>query len=307
MHAEFQAVGDRLRRRSEAGGEDRSSYPTRRAGRTPRTGPNAPQRGPRRPGVIAGPILALTLAAGALGPAGLSGCITNPVTGRTSVNVFSVQEDIQMGSAYFDEVKAEGPLVTSGPELTMVRRVMARLVAVSDDPGYEWEVVLIDNPETVNAFALPGGKMAVYTGILPVTGTETGLAVVMGHEIGHVIAQHGTSRMTRELGFSVVLDWLGSEYGEDKAKLASAVKQYGVSLPFGRGDEMDADHTGLIYMARAGYDPREAAAFWQRMEDATGGGPPEWLSTHPSHGSRIGQMEELMPEAMEVWRASGGS
>lgn len=235
---------------------------------------------------------------------GPSGCATNPVTGRSEFNLLSIDQDIQMGNEAWVQILSESNLVKSGPDYDRVVRVMNRLVAVSDDPGYEWEVVLIKDDAMVNAFALPGGKMAVYTGILPVTRTDEGLAVVMGHEIGHVIARHGTSRVTKHIGADLLLQLLGSQTGENKAALAQAAIQYGVLMPNGRNAELDADHTGLIYMARAGYDPRESVDFWGRMAASGGEAPPEWLSTHPSHGSRIDQMEELMPEALKIYNGN---
>ena len=233
----------------------------------------------------------------------LSACTTTPVTGSRTFNLFSASDDVELGREAYGQILAGERLVTSGPELQRVRRVMQRLVAVADDAGYEWEVTLIDDDQTVNAFALPGGKMAVYTGILPVCQNEAGLAVVMGHEIGHVVAQDGSARITRSIGVEGVRQFLNlGKYDE--------LAQTGVSLllemPYGRKDESEADHIGLIYMARAGYDPREAVAFWGRMAQGGGGGPPEFLSTHPSHESRIQRLGELMPDALEVWQAAGG-
>lgn len=230
-----------------------------------------------------------------------TGCQTTPVTGTRSFNLFSPQEDVELGREAYGQILAGQRIVTSGPELRMVERVCKRLVAVSDDPGYEWEVTLIDDDSVVNAFALPGGKMAVYTGILPVCGSEAGLAVVMGHEIGHVVAQHGTQRMSRSMGAEAMLQFvnLGDYQG-----LAEAGYSLLVELPYGRGDESESDHIGLIYMARAGYDPREAPRFWQRMASGSGGGPPEFLSTHPSHETRVADLQELMPEALAVYQRS---
>jgi predicted Zn-dependent protease len=231
-------------------------------------------------------------------------CHTTPVTGRRSLNAFSTQDDIQLGNEAYQQVLAGQKLVKAGPEAEMVKRIMTRLAAVSDDAGYQWEVNLIDDPAMVNAFALPGGKMAVYTGILPVATSETGLAVVMGHEIGHVIARHGTERMTSSLGLDAVLQFLNIG---DYAGLAQTGLELIVNRPFGRAQESEADEIGLVYMARAGYDPREAIAFWQRMEELGGSGGPEFLSTHPSHETRIERLKEKMPEALEIWRqASGG-
>ncbi|MEQ1894775.1 MAG: M48 family metallopeptidase, partial [Planctomycetota bacterium] len=226
-------------------------------------------------------------------------CHTSPVTGRRSLNAFSTGQDIELGREAYAQVLSEQKLVSTGKNHEMVARAMTRLSAVADDAGYEWEVSLIQDDKTVNAFALPGGKMAVYTGILPVCQSETGLAVVMGHEIGHVVARHGTERMTSTLGVDVLLSLLNIG---DYTQLAQMGLDVLVNLPNGRAQESEADEIGLIYMARAGYDPREAVAFWERMESLGGGGPPEFLSTHPSHETRVERLKAKLPEALEVWR-----
>lgn len=252
-----------------------------------------------------GAAVAATLAL-ALGPAVSTGCVTNPVTGRSSLNVFSTQDDMKLGADAFAEIKADPRVVRSGPEKALVERCMQRLVAsipAEQDPGYPWEIVLIEDDATVNAFALPGGKMAVYTGILPICQDETGLAVVMGHEIGHVIARHGTSRLTSSLGAQTATGLLDGYLGgnaQAATELTNAVLGLGL-LAYGRGDESDADHTGLVYMARAGYDPRESTAFWSRMAQLGGGAPPEFLSTHPSHETRVERLTALMPEAVAIY------
>lgn len=231
-----------------------------------------------------------------------SGCQTVPVTGRQAFNAFPPEWDNDIGAQAYQEILAPEKLVTSGSQLAMVERVMQRLVAVADDNGYQWEVRLIDNPQVVNAFALPGGKMAVYTGILPVCQDEAGLAVVMGHEIGHVVARHGAQRMSQAAGIELIFQlWNGGQ----TAELARMAVQLAVEMPYGRSHETEADHIGLMYLARAGYDPQRAVEFWERMASATGEGPPEFLSTHPSHETRIRQLKELLPEAERQRRAAG--
>jgi len=247
------------------------------------------------------PVLASALAASLL-----AACAAVPVTGRQSANLFSPEDDVALGGQAYEEILAPERIVTSGPQKEMVERVMQRLVAVADDSGYQWEVRLIQNDEVVNAFALPGGKMAVYTGILPVTQDETGLAVVMGHEIGHVVARHGTERMTQQIGADMIAQWAAGRVGGDP-QLWDLGKSLMVSLPWGRKQELEADHIGLIYMAKAGYDPRRAADFWKRMSQGGGGAPPEWLSTHPSDERRIHQIEGLLPEAVKVYQATGAT
>ena len=164
-------------------------------------------------------------------------CLTSPVTGRTSFNPFPKSEDVKLGTEAYDQVLAEAKVVPSGPGHDMVARAMKRLVAVCDDKSYPWEVNLLQDDQTVNAFALPGGKMAVYTGILPVCKNETGLAVVMGHEIGHVVARHGTQRMTTTLGMNVVMQLLNLG---DYTQLATTLVDLTFNLPFGRTQESDA-------------------------------------------------------------------
>jgi predicted Zn-dependent protease len=236
----------------------------------------------------------------------VAGCRTTPVTGRLALNVFSTQDDIRLGNEAYSQVLEGAEVVRSGEDHERVVRVMQRLAAVADDAGFEWEVNLMRDDQTVNAFALPGGKMAVYTGILPVCQSEAGLAVVMGHEIGHVVAGHGTERMTQSLGAELVLSFI--QRG-DYAQLARLGSEYFIQRPFGRRHESEADEIGLVYMARAGYDPREAVEFWKRMQAKSGGGPPEFLSTHPSHETRIELLQEKLPEALEIWRkaTAGGS
>jgi predicted Zn-dependent protease len=228
-------------------------------------------------------------------------CQTTPVTGKHALNLFTPEQDVELGREAYQEVLQGQHLITSGADYERVKRVMDRLVTVADDRGYEWEVSLIDDPKTANAFALPGGKMAVYSGILPVCKTEAGLAVVMGHEIGHVVAQHGTQRMSRSMGAEALLNLANLGKWED---LATAGYGFLVDMPFGRGEESEADHIGIVYMARAGYDPREAIEFWGRMAASGGDEPPEFLSTHPSHATRIHDLEALLPEAQKAYEAS---
>lgn len=238
-----------------------------------------------------------------------TGCFTVPVTGRSQFNLFDTADDLALGKeAYVSVLKeSEGQLVRTGPEVELVRKVVDRIAAVSDDPGFEWEANVIRDPEMVNAWCMPGGKIAVYTGILPVCQGETGLAVVLGHEIAHAIARHGTSRMSDTLVAQLGLEVAAAssdEVAAYKEALALSV-QLLVLMPFGRDDELEADHIGLIYMARAGYDPREAVDFWRRMSELSGDGGPEFLSTHPSNENRIAAIERLLPEAIAVYEASG--
>jgi predicted Zn-dependent protease len=238
-------------------------------------------------------------------------CATVPVTGRKSLILIPEGQELALGADAYNQVLSESELVTSGDDLEMVRRAGRRIAAVSHRPDYEWEFNLI-REDQANAFCLPGGKVAVYTGILPITQTEAGLAVVMAHEIAHAIARHGGERMTDQLAFQlggVGLDALLRNKSEKTRTLLLTAYgvggTVGVLLPFGRKQESEADHIGLVYMAKAGYDPREAASFWQRMDESSGGGaPPEWLSTHPSHDTRIQDINQWLPEAMKHYEAS---
>jgi predicted Zn-dependent protease len=243
-------------------------------------------------------LLAGLAAASFLAPA----CTTVPVTGRKQLNPLGIETDMQLGAQGYAEALQGAPTVSSGSQYTMVKRVFDRIVAVADDPGFEWEVKLVEDSNMVNAWAMPGGKMAVYTGILPVTQTETGLAVVMGHEIGHAVARHGTERISQQVGISALLDFLA---GQGTSAQWSPYLSLGVFLPWGRKQELEADLIGLMYMARAGYDPREASLFWQRMSQLSGGNePPKFLSTHPSDETRIAQIEDNMKKALKVWNKS---
>ncbi|MCP3917614.1 MAG: M48 family metallopeptidase [bacterium] len=225
------------------------------------------------------------------------------LTGCANTNLFSLDQDAQMGAEAYTQILEGQNVIRSGPEVQMAERVTSRLVEAARhfEPelveAFEWEVTVIDDANTVNAFALPGGKMAVYTGIIPVAGGEEGLAVVMGHEITHVLERHGTEAMTRQYGMETLIQIVvGADY-QQIAQLAGNL----LALRYGRGAELQADDLGLLIMARAGYDPRAAPEFWRRMSSGGGEAPPEWLSTHPSHETRISQLEAQLPKAMKIY------
>jgi metalloendopeptidase OMA1, mitochondrial len=231
--------------------------------------------------------------------------VTTPVTGRSAFNLVPVEQDRDLGAQAYTDMLAGAPVADQHPQAAQVRQVVERLVAVaqSDVPvAFDWEVHLIDDPAMVNAWCLPGGKMAVYTGILPVTQNDAGLAVVMAHEIAHAVARHGTERMTQQMGLEQALAYIGGQ----KAELAGMVANLTVLMRWGRNQELEADEIGLVYMARAGYDPREAVEFWKRMNALGGAAPPEWLSTHPSHERRIEDLQAQMPRALAEYEASQG-
>lgn len=193
----------------------------------------------------------------------------------------------------------------------VVRRVGQRIAAVSHTPNLRWRYTVFDNDKLVNAFALPGGKIGVYTGMMPVAKTEAGLATVMAHEVAHATARHGGERLTLGILVQMGSAALASAMKKkDKETTARVLAAYGVgttlavALPFSRKQESEADRIGLIYMAKAGYDPREAIPFWERMGAAGRGAPPEFLSTHPGYRTRIKNIRKWMPEALEYYEAS---
>ncbi|PON18865.1 peptidase M48 family protein [Candidatus Entotheonella serta] len=232
-------------------------------------------------------------------------CETVPITGRSQLMLLSGPEEVQLGLTAYREILSQEKLSRNRRVNALVQRVGERIAAVSNRPDYQWEFRVIDKDQA-NAFALPGGKVAVYTGILKYTKTEAGLAVVMGHEVAHALARHGAERMSQSMLANTGLSAISAIAGAENQALVQAIGVaygVGVQLPFGRGQESEADRIGLILMAQAGYDPREAIPFWQRMSAAKGGGgPPEFLSTHPSGETRIRQLQQWMPEALAEYR-----
>jgi predicted Zn-dependent protease len=234
---------------------------------------------------------------------------TNPVTGKKSHVALSSQQEAALGLQSYQEVLSTSEVLRSGPEVDEAVRVAKRLAAAtgSAGQGFDWQVSVVRSDQA-NAFCLPGGKIVVYTGILPITQTDEGLATVLGHEMAHATSRHGSQRLFQQniaqiamTGASVSLsDADPQKRGAIMAALGAGA-QYGVLLPFSRQHETEADQIGLLYMARAGYDPRASIAFWERMSHAGGGQPPEFMSTHPSHGTRIERLQELMPRAMEEY------
>lgn len=214
----------------------------------------------------------------------------------SSLNIFGLDEDRRIGAEAYPELLANERVLTSGADKARVDRVFQRLLAVADDPGFEWEMRVVDDDSVVNAWALPGGKMAVYTGILRVAADDAELAVVIGHEMAHAQARHGTQRMTFEVLTETGLGLLFGEAQEGATQWSRLGKSI-VGLKYGRDDELESDRMGLFTMARAGYDPSAAPRFWRRMAQEGGGGSLELLSTHPSDERRIAQLEALLDEA----------
>lgn len=234
----------------------------------------------------------------------ISACVTTPYTNRSQLIFLSEAEEAQLGVAAYNEVLAKADVATGKP-LDVVRRVGERIARAADKPSYQWQFTVIDDPRTVNAFALPGGKVAVYTGLFPIAKDEAGLAAVMGHEVAHALARHGAERMSQGIVLQLGAVGLSAAMGGKDPALANAVMsayglgaQVGVALPFNRSQESEADRIGMILMAKAGYDPEAALYLWQRMgQNESGGRPPEYLSTHPSAATRQEQIRGWLPEA----------
>lgn len=239
----------------------------------------------------------------------VSACATAPITGRSQLIIVSDTEERRMGLQAYQDVLKKAKLSKDPKQVEMVERVGRRIAQSAEREfhvGYPWEFSVIDDDKEVNAFALPGGKVAVYTGILPVAQDDAGLATVMAHEVAHAIARHGAERMSTGL-----LAKLGGEILSAGSSSPEAVQaayglgaNLGVLLPFDRRQESEADHIGLILMAKAGYDPRTAVTFWQRMAKigSEKGQPPEFLSTHPADERRIARIKEWLPEALGVYK-----
>lgn len=236
--------------------------------------------------------------------------------GRTARLSLNRDQEAALGIQAYREVLSSSKVIRNGPEYELVKRCASRLAAATGNSGrtFSWEVTLI-NDRQVNAFCLPGGKIAVYTGILPVAKSEAGLAVVMGHEMAHATLRHGNERILQQQSADTILtgvnfSTMDMDYGQRRLLMGAigAGAQMGFLLPFSRDHESEADYVGLRYMATAGYDPREAIPFWQRMGGAgSGSQPPEFSSTHPSHDTRIRRLKEAMPEAMKIYQASRSS
>lgn len=251
----------------------------------------------------------------------LFSCASVPVTERRGLHLVPDSELTTMSYQEYNNVLKKSKLSTDMAKVSMVRRVGQRIATASeqllvekghgdDIRNYKWEFNLIEDDKTVNAWCMPGGKLAVYTGLLFISQDENGLAVVMGHEVAHAIAQHGNERMSQGLlaqfgaiGLSVALAGNPGVTSDIFMQAYGVGAQVGFLLPYSRIQESEADHIGLILMAKAGYDPRGAVVLWQRMNAKGGARPPEFLSTHPAPESRIRNIESLIPEAMQVYKA----
>jgi len=251
--------------------------------------------------------------------AALTGCATSAITGRKYLKlVDSKQINDQAALAYKDFLnKNSSSVVTGSTSATQVKRVGNKIaiaanqylkqLGIADNYNFNWEFNLIKN-DAVNAWCMPGGKVAVFTGILPVAQNDAGLATVMGHEIAHAIEEHSVAQYSNAVAAQYGAQILGAAGAMSNSKYTGLFNQlYGIgyqvgSLSFSRKDELAADKAGLILMAMAGYDPHESVKFWQRMSQGKEGGTPEWLSTHPSDARRISQLESYIPEAMKYYK-----
>lgn len=247
-------------------------------------------------------------------------CATVPVTGRKQLSLVSNSELLPMSFDNYKTVLDSANISTNKQQADMVKRVGVRIQKAVEEfmaqnnasnqlDGYEWEYTLIDE-NVVNAWCMPGGKVAFYTGIMPICKDEKGVAVVMGHEVAHAIANHGSERMSQgllqQMGGEALNVAMANQPNETRALFGVAygvASNYGAMLPFSRLHESEADEMGLIFMAMAGYDPREAPKFWERMAALSGGSaPPEFMSTHPSHGTRISDLNDKIPEALKYYK-----
>jgi predicted Zn-dependent protease len=234
----------------------------------------------------------------------------DPETGKVHHGALSAGDEAALGLQSYQEVLSTSDVVPSGPEVDLVTRVARKLIPATGNVAndFQWEVSVVRSSQ-VNAFCLPGGKIVVYTGIIPVAQTEAGLATVMGHEMAHATLHHGSQRLLKQgLMQTALLGTAAATGSMDNGKrqmvmaALGAGAQFGVILPFSRDQESEADRTGLMYMARAGFDPQEAIAFWERMSKSGGSHPPAFLSDHPSDGARIERLKEELPKAQAAYQ-----
>jgi len=256
----------------------------------------------------------------AIGFTMVRGCQEGPF-GRKQLVGMNPQEEAALGAQAFKEVLSDSEVLSRGPVVAAVQEITTRLAKATQNPEFlklvkqpaqemGWQLSVVRSDEC-NAFCLPGGKIVVYTGIIPVAETDAGLATVIGHEIAHALAHHGAERMAHtqlaQIGSTAVGASIG---GDDPARqrqvmaVLNAGAKFGI-LSYSRDHESEADHMGLLLMAAAGYDPQESVRFWQRMQEFNNGPkPPEFLSTHPSHETRVQQLTKWIPEAMPLYEAS---
>ena len=254
----------------------------------------------------------------------MAACAKNPITGRNQLALLSENQLQEMAAQEYQQFLNQNKVVSpnSSRDAEMVKRVGQRVTSAiqkyytekgltAELEGFNWEFNLVESKEA-NAWAMPGGKVAVYTGLLPITQNEAALSVVVGHEIAHALAKHGNERMSQAMvaqGIGVAGEVLTSNNARVNsifANIYGPAAQVGVLLPNSRKQELEADRYGLIFTAMAGYNPQEAIPLWQRMQQAAGANrPPEFLSTHPSEENRIAKLQQLMPEALKYYKPIG--
>ena len=241
-------------------------------------------------------------------------CATAPFTGRRQVLFSSEGSETKMGYQAFQQVKQKYKISHNPETNAMVNRVGQRIADAAQRPDYRWEFVVFEDKDA-NAFCLPGGKVGIFTGILPYTRDEAGMATVISHEVAHALARHAGERMSQStlaqvggIGLGAALGGAGSLAGTAVMQGYSLGTQLGILLPYSRTQEHEADHIGLILMAKAGYDPAQALAFWRRMMAKDKGAKmPQFMSTHPNDASRLKELEEFLPEARKYYVPAAGS
>ena len=234
-----------------------------------------------------------------------AGCVSAPYTGRSQLMLVSESQEVASGEQAYRHILRDSVLSEESEALRIVRRVGERIARAADKPEYRWDFRMINDPEMINAFCVPGGKVAVYTGIFPVARDEAGLAVIMGHEVAHALLRHSGERMSQAgiLGTGMALAG-ASGINPQILQALGLGASVGLFLPFSRSQESEADRVGLILMAKAGYDPRVALKVWERMARNEKGAPPPFLSTHPGYDTRVQQLRSFMPEALRYYQSS---
>jgi predicted Zn-dependent protease len=278
------------------------------------------QRMQRRGRPFAIKLVPILIGLAMIGWMAVKGCQQGPF-GRQQIVAINREEEKALGLQAFQEVLQGEQVLRGGMDVAEVKEVAQRLIDATQDPAYleatgqkhqtmDWAVEVVQSDQ-INAFCLPGGKMVVYTGILPICENEAGLATVLGHEIAHALASHGAERMAHTQMAQIALNSAGSSLSDMDAGQREAVlrtlnagAKYGI-LGYSRKHETEADHMGLLLMATAGFNPEESVRFWERMQQATGSAakPPEFASTHPSHDTRIRDLQGWMPEAMKLYQS----
>lgn len=233
----------------------------------------------------------------------MAGCATAPYTGRSQLMLVSEGDEIGAGEQAYRHILRDSVLSDNSEALRLVRKVGERIARAANKAEYKWDFRVINDPENVNAFCAPGGKVAVYTGIFPIAQDEAGLAVILGHEVAHALLRHSGERMSQSEILGAGLGIAGATGLNPQLLQALGLgASVGLVLPFSRSQESEADHVGLILMAKAGYDPRASLGVWERMERKEKGAPPEFLSTHPGSETRIQQLRAWIPEALQYYQ-----